>query len=110
MTVPMQSSIVSTLDHLASWRGDLERRALHFYSRRIVQIKNSVEEVKTGDWLLLNEAGLGELQDEGLNVKIIETGNSFSVTNLTPAFLNYKTRPDVVGQYFLVQILEPLEE
>jgi hypothetical protein len=80
--------------------------ALHFYSRRIVQVKDKVEQVKTGDWLLLNETGLNELQEEGLNVKIIETGNTFSVTNLTPAFLNAETRPDVVGQYFLVQILE----
>jgi 4-amino-4-deoxy-L-arabinose transferase-like glycosyltransferase len=80
--------------------------ALHFYSRRIVQVKDDVAQVKTGDWLLLNETGLGELQEEGLNVKIIETGNTFSVTNLTPTFLNAETRPDVVGQYFLVQILE----
>ena len=84
--------------------------ALHFYSRRVVQMKDSVEQVKIGDWLLLNEDGLAELQNAELNVKIVETGNTFSVTNLTPAFLNFKTRPDVVGQYFLVQVLEPEAE
>jgi 4-amino-4-deoxy-L-arabinose transferase-like glycosyltransferase len=82
--------------------------ALHFYSRRIVNMKDSAEQVKTGDWLLLDENGLNELQDAEFNVKIIETGNTFSVTNLTPEFLNFKTRPNVVGQYFLVQILEPV--
>ena len=82
--------------------------ALHFYSRRVVQMKDSADQVKTGDWLLLNEDGLAELQDAEFNVKIIETGNTFSVTNLTPEFLNFKTRPNVVGQYFLVQILEPV--
>jgi 4-amino-4-deoxy-L-arabinose transferase-like glycosyltransferase len=81
--------------------------ALHFYSRRIVQMKDDPAQVNTGDWLLLDESGMAELQDAEFNVKIIETGNTFSVTNLTPAFLDVRTRPSVVGQYFLVQILEP---
>ena len=80
--------------------------ALHFYARRVVQPKDSVAEVAIGDWLLTNEKGLTDLQNGELNVKMVETGNTFSVTNLTLAFLNYKTRPNEVGQYFLVQILE----
>jgi Dolichyl-phosphate-mannose-protein mannosyltransferase len=83
--------------------------ALHFYSRRIVDMKDNLAQVKTGDWLLLDEKSLNELQDANFNVKIVETGNTFSVTNLTPTFLDFRTRPNVVGQYFLVQILEPIE-
>jgi 4-amino-4-deoxy-L-arabinose transferase-like glycosyltransferase len=81
--------------------------ALHFYSRRIVQMKDDPAQVNTGDWLLLDESGVAELQDAEFNVKIVETGNTFSATNLTPTFLDYRTRPSVVGQYFLVQIIEP---
>ena len=78
--------------------------SLHFYSRRIVQVKENVEEVKPDDWLLTDEKGLQVLQDEGLELDFKETGNTFPVTNLNSTFLYAKTRSEVVGQYFLVVV------
>ena len=78
--------------------------SLHFYARRIVQVKENVEEVKPDDWLLTDEKGLQALQDEGLELDFKETGNTFPVTNLNATFLYAKTRSEVVGQYFLVVV------
>lgn len=78
--------------------------SLHFYAQRIVQQKDSVNQVKIGDWLLTDEKGLAELQAANWEMQYIETGNTFPVSNMTPQFLNAQTRPETVGQYFLVSI------
>lgn len=84
--------------------------SLHFYSQRIVEEKDTVNAVKIGDWLLTDEKGLAELQAANWDLKFIETGNTFSVSNMTTQFVNNKTRDEVLGQYFLVEvqgIIEP---
>jgi 4-amino-4-deoxy-L-arabinose transferase-like glycosyltransferase len=78
--------------------------SLHFYAQRIVKRKDKVEEINFGDVFLTGEKGMQTLQDFGYDLDYIETGNTFSVTNLTPQFLNEKTRQEVVGQYFLVRV------
>ena len=83
--------------------------SLQFYSQRIVQRKDSIEQVQIDDWLLTSEEGLAELQNANWEMKYEETGNMFSVSNLTPQFLNATTRDSSVGQYFLVHILGVLD-
>ena len=83
--------------------------SLNFYANRIVQRKDKVEEVNLDDVFLTNEKGLQTLQDYGFDLEYMETGNTFSVSNLTPQFLNEKTRQEVVGQYFLIKIKGLLE-
>lgn len=78
--------------------------SLHFYARRIVQRKDSVQQVEIGDWLLTDEKGLANLQAANFEMKYVETGNTFPVSNMTPHFLNAVTRSETVGQYFLVEI------
>jgi 4-amino-4-deoxy-L-arabinose transferase-like glycosyltransferase len=78
--------------------------SLHFYAQRIVKRKDKIEEVNFGDIFLTGEKGMQTLQDFGYDLDYMETGNTFYVTNLTIPFLNEKTRPDVVGQYFLVRV------
>ncbi len=84
--------------------------SLHFYAQRNVQSKDSINQVEVGDWLLTDEKGLAELQEANFNIKYDQTGNTFSVTNMTPKFLNEKTRSETVGQYFLIKILEKVDD
>ncbi len=78
--------------------------SLHFYAQRNVEQKDSAHQVKIGDWLLTDEKGLAELQAANWDIQYIETGNTFPVSNMTPQFLKADTRPETVGQYFLVTI------
>jgi 4-amino-4-deoxy-L-arabinose transferase-like glycosyltransferase len=79
--------------------------ALHFYSRRLVQEKKDIKQVESGNWLLLNKAGLTEITNAGFKVKIIKEGNSFYVSTLTPTFLNNKTRLNATDTYYVIQVL-----
>jgi 4-amino-4-deoxy-L-arabinose transferase-like glycosyltransferase len=78
--------------------------ALHFYAQRIVKRKDKIEEVNFGDIFLTGEQGMQALQDFGYDLDYLESGNTFSVTNLTLSFLDDRTRQNVVGQYYLVRI------
>ena len=84
--------------------------SLHFYAQRIVKRKDKVEEINFGDVFLTGEKGMQTLQDFGFDLDYTETGNTFSITNLTPQFLNEETRQEVVGQYFLVRVKGLLEK
>lgn len=89
--------------------------SLQFYAQRIIQEKDSVNEVAIGDWLLTDEKGVAELQNAHWDVKFEETGNVFPVALMTPEFVNAQTRDNTLGQYFLVKIQgivqpEPVEE
>jgi 4-amino-4-deoxy-L-arabinose transferase-like glycosyltransferase len=84
--------------------------SLHFYGKRIVQTKENVEDINIGDWLLTDEKGLAEIEAANFQVRYDQTGNSFSVTNLTPAFMNHVTRMNEVGQYYLLEVIGKIEE
>jgi 4-amino-4-deoxy-L-arabinose transferase-like glycosyltransferase len=84
--------------------------SLHFYAQRMVKRKDKIEDVNFGDLFLTGEQGMQTLQEFGYDLDYLETGNTFSVTNLTPQFLNEKTRQEVVGQYFLVRVKGLLEK
>ena len=83
--------------------------SLQFYSRRIVENKDSANQVGIDDWLLTDEKGLTELQTANWDLKFVETGNTFSVSNMTTQFVNAATRDSVLGQYFLVKVLGVME-
>ncbi|NJN33172.1 MAG: hypothetical protein HC817_01885 [Saprospiraceae bacterium] len=85
----------------------LPTSSLHFYTKRVVKLKD-LEQIAVGDWIITNEEGLAELQTKFNNLQFIQTGNTFHVTLLNFQFLNKETRENVVGQYFLVRILEDL--
>jgi 4-amino-4-deoxy-L-arabinose transferase-like glycosyltransferase len=84
--------------------------SLNFYAQRIVKRKDNIEEVNFGDLFLTGEQGMQTLQEFGYDLDYIESGNSFSVSNLSLNFLNEKTRQNVVGQYFLVRVKGLLEK
>ena len=89
--------------------------SLHFYAKRTVQTLENVEDIHLGDWLLTDEKGLAEIEAANFQVRYDQTGNSFSVTNLTPAFMNHITRMNEVGQYYLLEVIgkfegQPVEE
>ncbi len=84
--------------------------ALHFYARRIIKDKNTIEQVTVGDWLLTDKNGLEILQKSPLSLEIVKTGDTFYVTALNAVFLNEKTRYKAVGEYFLVRVLSDVKK
>jgi 4-amino-4-deoxy-L-arabinose transferase-like glycosyltransferase len=84
--------------------------SLHFYGKRTVKTLENVEDISVGDWLLTDEKGLAEIEAANFQVRYDQTGNSFSVTNLTPAFMNHVTRMNEVGQYYLLEVIGKVEE
>jgi 4-amino-4-deoxy-L-arabinose transferase-like glycosyltransferase len=83
--------------------------SLQFYTRRIVENKDSTNQVGIDDWLLTDEKGLAELQSANWDLKFVETGNIFPVSNMTTQFVNAATRDSVLSQYFLVKVLGVME-
>jgi hypothetical protein len=83
--------------------------SLQFYTHRIVENKDSTNQVGIDDWLLTDEKGLAELQSANWDLKFVETGNIFPVSNMTTQFVNAATRDSVLSQYFLVKVLGVME-
>lgn len=79
---------------------------LHFYSQLVVQTKDSLPQIQSGNWLMTDENGFKELQNAPFNLEIVKKDNAFSVSALTPTFLNAKTRLNATEAYYLVKILD----
>ena len=75
--------------------------ALCFYADRL--IVNTTEPEK-GAYLITMRNGLDSLQARGMQYDIVRSGPYFSVSLLTPKFLNPDTRPEAVKTYWLVQV------
>jgi 4-amino-4-deoxy-L-arabinose transferase-like glycosyltransferase len=92
-------------DHVYSWKAGDPLACIDFYARGIVQ--NS-EEPKhpgaTGDYLLTLKKNLSTLDSAGEKYQIVLEGERFKVSELTPEFINAKTRSKAVDPYCLLQL------
>ena len=79
--------------------------SLQFYSQRIVELKDSMQQVRLGDWLLTDRKGLDELLQGNWQVINKKMFRKFNVSNLTPRFLNEATRDSSLTPCFLVEIV-----
>lgn len=80
-------------------------RNLPFYAQFIPTEVSSLQQLKSGDYLLLNESRLPELVAASKKYMLAKQGLDFHVAELTLSFLNKKTRASVCEKYCLIKIL-----
>ena len=77
---------------------------LSFYAERMIIRSDSFPVLSKGDFLITSRDGIDDVQKMGLDVRIKDHGRFFKVSELTPEFLNPKTREQTLNDYYLVQI------
>jgi 4-amino-4-deoxy-L-arabinose transferase-like glycosyltransferase len=79
-------------------------RNLHFYAKRIVQQIDDPFSLNKEIYLLTGNEGLSKIYQSNRPFEIILKGEDYPVSQLTPEFLNFKTRSSVTTKYYLVQL------
>lgn len=92
-------------DHVFSWKAGDPLACIDFYARGIVDNSEEVQHPGTsGDYLLTLKKNLPTLDSIGQKYTIKLEGERFKVSELTPDFINIKTRSSVVDPYCLIQL------
>lgn len=90
-------------EHLISWRVRDQLACIHYYARQVVR---NTEELKipggSGDYVLTMPQNLRVLDSAQQPYTIVKQGRLFKVSEITPQFLNYKTRGSATLPYCLV--------
>lgn len=92
---PSQVSIVALEDPV---------EAVHFYANGIVGRKDS-SLVTSGEYLITDATFLPSLQQKGFRYEVLDAGEYFKVSELTPEFLNPATRSQAVRRYCFLRVL-----
>jgi hypothetical protein len=88
---------------LWAWHMDDPLDAIHFYSRMVVREKDTYPPPgERGDYLLLMKKNLSSLDAAHRPYTIVKEGRLFKVSEITPEFLNPKTRDGATKPYCLV--------
>lgn len=92
-------------DRLWIWRMDDPMDAIHFYSRMVVREWDRYPAPgKSGDYLITMRRNLSSLDSAGRPYAIVKKGRLFKVSELTPEFLNPKTRDSATKPYCLIKL------
>ena len=79
--------------------------SLDFYAQGIIKHKDSINQIISGDWVLLSKDKLTDLDKAQIKYQIVYQGEDFHVSGLTAKFINPKTRDKAVQYYEVVKIL-----
>ncbi len=75
-----------------------------FYSNILPKSIIDLDALNVGNWVLADQAGLTELENKGLQFKIIKSGDHTAVTTLSFEWLNKATRAANCQHYFVVEV------
>ena len=78
--------------------------AFDFYSQQVIHGIDTLPELKNRKFLVTMDKGLAELKQQGYAFEIKKQGVAFKVSELTPEFINPKTRSTTVKNYYLVML------
>jgi 4-amino-4-deoxy-L-arabinose transferase-like glycosyltransferase len=78
--------------------------SLHFYAHSVIRFSDNLGEMDRADYLLTMEGGIKDLKENGIPFDIQIQGEFFKVSELTPEFLNPKTRHTATKKYYLVKL------
>lgn len=78
--------------------------ALSFYSGNLYPFTDTVTEAQGYKYVVTMAEGLADLRKQNKTYHILLQGSSFKVSELTPAFLNPKTRHTALQTYYIVQL------
>lgn len=92
---------ISPQEKIAAYQPEDPLNALCFYADRLIPLTYSPA---SGDYIITMQKGLDSLRESGLQYDIIKQGDYFSVSQLTPKFLNPHTRSEATKPYWLVKL------
>jgi len=75
-----------------------------FYSDILPKSIDNVGDADLGNWILTDENGFRELEQNGLILKVVKSGLHTAVTTLSIEWLNKNTRLQNSGKYYLVEV------
>jgi 4-amino-4-deoxy-L-arabinose transferase-like glycosyltransferase len=78
--------------------------AIHFYAQGVIHDLNTIENLTPSKHILTMDGGLNDLKQKGYSLDIEKQGSLYKVSELTPEFLNPKTRDNAVKNYYLVRL------
>jgi hypothetical protein len=84
--------------------GPLDSRALHFYGQHIFEHRYTSSVATLNDMLIASSDSIPSLQIKFPALKVLHKGPNFSVSMLTPEFLNPATREKGMAYYAIVDL------
>jgi 4-amino-4-deoxy-L-arabinose transferase-like glycosyltransferase len=84
--------------------GPLDSRALHFYGQHIFEHRFTSSDTTPNDILIASTDSIPSLSLKYPSLKLLHKGPNFSVSMLTPAFLNPATRDKGMAYYAIIDL------
>ncbi len=75
-----------------------------FYAKDIMPPDTTLNNLKKGDWLFVDETELKKVENHQLKFKIVKTFASFRVTGLNTTFLYRKTRSKSLKKKYIIKL------
>jgi len=79
--------------------------SLDFYAQANIPSRDSLDQIRTGDWVILHVKDLKDLDSAGRKYQVEYHNVDFHVSMLTGKFLNPSTREEVVAPYAIIRLL-----
>jgi hypothetical protein len=76
---------------------------LPFYAERLIKSSDSLPNI-SDSYIITMDEGIADLQQKGYAFDIVKKGERFKVSELTPGFINPKTRAQAINNYYLVKL------
>ena len=91
-------------DEVATYKVNDPLNAIHFYAKGKINGITYLTEFPTKKYLMTMDEGLNDLKKSGISYDLLKKGEVFKVSELTPQFINPKTRANEVKSYYLVKL------
>ena len=79
-------------------------RSLHFYAKGNIYRQDSIENIKSGNWIITGKENLAEFKQRGVKYDIFFQGKGFHVSRLSLKFINPSRREKQLTPYTIVKI------
>jgi len=97
----MQQQHIAASD-VVSYKADDPLNAMHFYAQGVISGIDTLAALQK-PYLLTSGRGMEDLLKTNLKYEVVRTGSFYKVSELTPEFLNPKTRATAMKQYYLLR-------
>ncbi len=91
-------------DEIAEFKMEDPINSVHFYSQGLIHGVDTLSEIHNIKYLLTMVKGMNAIKQSGHTYDIVKQGKLFKVSELTPAFINPKTREKELKNYYIVKL------
>jgi len=91
-------------DEIAQYKVEDPLSSICFYARELVPVIDGLSGIQNKKYILTTDRGLNDIKQKGLAFDIAKQGTLFKVSELTPAFINPKTRQYELKNYYLIKL------